>query len=416
MLLSQTYRAEWTTKSKLFFKFIFSYSILYIVLMFTSALFETPFRWIGNNILGFNYAFDVNGYGSGDNTYAFITLFVNICIAIMITLLWSLLNSKRKEYNLALYWLLVVLRIFLIGAMLLYGFVKVFQIQFQQPSFVKLLQPLGEFSPMGLAWNYMGYSKGFGMFAGLMEILGGILLMFRKTSTLGAFVVIGVMVQVAMMNMMFDIPVKLFSIHLILMAVVIFITDLQRFIAVFIKNKATMRYDFFYPKGIEKKRKIIHKVKIVLIPILLIAGTLLSYLGSLNITDINHRPQLYGIWETQTLVVNNDTIPPLITDNKRWRYLIIERKKRAIIKSMTDELTTYSFITDTIENKIKMRINDTVESGYNLQYIFNKPNDLQLFGTLDNDSINVILKRKNLDSLPLISRPFRWINERPFNR
>ena len=205
MLLSQTYIEDWTPRNKLFFRFIFSYFILYILLMFTSGLFETPFKWIGQHILGFNYDYDVNGFGSGDNTYAYVTLFVNFCVAIIVTTLWSIFSRKRQAYNTTFYWLLVVLRFFLIASMLLYGFVKVFQIQFQQPSFIELLQPLGEFSPMGLAWNYMGYSKGFGMFAGLMEITGGLLLIYRRTSTLGAFIVIGVMTQVAMMNMMFDI-------------------------------------------------------------------------------------------------------------------------------------------------------------------------------------------------------------------
>lgn len=384
--------------------------------MFTSGLFETPFKYVGQHVLGFTYEYDVNGFGSGDNTYAYITLFFNFCLAIIITTIWSIIGGKRKEYNTAFYWLLVILRFFLIVAMLLYGFVKVFQIQFQYPSFIELLQPLGEFSPMGLAWNYMGFSKGFGMFAGLMEITGGLLLIFRRTSTLGAFIIIGVMTQVAMMNMMFDIPVKIFSFHLILMALVIFMTDMKRFIAVFIKNTATKSYEYFYPITSKSYHTTISRLKKVLVPILLVAATILGYLGELNISDINHKPHLYGIWETETFAINNDTIPPLIADENRWRYLIIERKGRSVVKSMTDKLIPYTFITDTLGNQITMHTKGGKKDSLNLKFEHREPGYLKLFGSLENDSIIVTLKKKNLDSLPLTSRSFHWINERPYNQ
>jgi len=39
-----------------------------------------------------------------------------------------------------------------------------------------MIEPLGEFSPMGLMWTFMGYSKGYNRFVGGAEMLGGILL------------------------------------------------------------------------------------------------------------------------------------------------------------------------------------------------------------------------------------------------
>ncbi len=416
MLLSQTYNTEWTLRSKIFFRFIFAYCVLFILLMFTSGLFEIPFRWVGKHLLGFNYDFDVSGFGSGDNTYAYITLFVNLIVAIITTIIWSFSNGKRKEYNTLFYWFLVVLRIFLFSAMLLYGFVKIFQIQFQYPSFIKLLQPLGEFSPMGLAWNYMGFSKGFGIFAGIMEVTGGLLLIFRRTSTLGSFIIMGVMTQVAMMNLMFDIPVKIFSIHLIVMASIIFITDIKRFTSVFIKNRATESYTYYHPSTSKSYHKTISLLKKVLVPILLISACILGYLGELNISDKNHKPHLYGIWKTESFIRNKDTIPPLITDASRWRYLIIERKGRSTVKTMTDKLVGHTFITDTVEKQITMYARDGIKDSLNLKFEHSKSGYLKLYGTMENDSIVITFSKKNLDSLPLTSRNFHWINERPYNR
>ncbi|RNC87704.1 MAG: hypothetical protein ED556_00510 [Winogradskyella sp.] len=414
MILDQTYKENWSSLSKLIFRFIFTYFSLYILLMFTSALLETPFRWIGKTFLGLNYEYDVSGYGSGDNTFAYITLFVNFALSIIITLIWSLVDKKRPSYNRGFYWFLVVIRVFIILAMLLYGFVKVFQIQFQPASFVKLLQPLGEFSPMGLAWQYMGYSKGFGMFAGFMEIIGGLLLIWRRTSTLGAFIVMGVMTQVAMMNLMFDIPVKIFSIHLILMAGVIFVTDIKRFVSVFFKNKAVESYDYYYPVTSKSYYKTIGILKKILLSVAIIAGCVLGYLAQLNISDVNHRPKLYGIWETQTYIKNNDTIPPMLTDSERWRYLLIERKDRAIVKTMTDDLIAYTFVTDSIENKITVYNEDSEKDSF-FDFELVDSDVLKLWGTLENDSLAVIFKRKELNDFTLKSRKFNWINERPYN-
>ncbi len=384
--------------------------------MFTSGLFETPFRWIGKAVLGFDYDYSVSGYGSGDNTFAYISLFVNFIVAILITAVWSILQPHKKEYNKVFYWLLVTLRIFLILAMLVYGFVKVFQIQFQPASFDKLLQPLGEFSPMGLAWQYMGYSKGFGLFAGLMEIIGSILLFWRRTSTIGAFIVMGVMTQVAMMNLMFDIPVKIFSLHLVFMAGIIFLTDIKRFINVFIRNESAEAVDFYNPIISKKFHKTVATIKKIMVPILLIAGTILSYLGNLNISDVNHRPALYGIWETQLFIKNSDTIPPLVTDNYRWRYLLVERNKRAIVKTMTNQIERYEFDTDTVKKKISVFDLNKADDSLNVSYNLITNNQLELSGMIDGDSLYISFKKKDLEDFTLLSRGFRWINERPYNR
>lgn len=192
-VLTQEYRAQWKSSSKVFFRFLFTYFILYTVLGILGPVFETPFRWIGNVIVGINYDYEVNGNGSGDHTYAYLSLFVTLVLTVVIVVFWSILDRHRKNYNTLHYWFLVFIRMVLVAAMLLYGFVKVFKLQFTSASLTHLLDPLGDFSPMGLVWTYMGFSKGFNVFVGLLEVLGGVLLIPRRTQTLGSFLVIGVM-------------------------------------------------------------------------------------------------------------------------------------------------------------------------------------------------------------------------------
>ncbi len=416
MLLSQEYVEQWSGSSKLVFRFIFCYFAAYILLLFCGALLESPVIWIGEHVLGIDYFFEANGYGSGDNTFAYVLLFINASIAVLGTFVWSILNKKSKAYNKLLYWFLILLRVSLICTMFLYGFVKVFQIQFPSTSLIRLMEPLGNFSPMGLAWTYMGYSKGFGMFAGFMEILGGLLLIPKRTQTLGALVIIGVMFQVAMMNFMFDIPVKLLSVHLILMAGVLFITDSKRFLQVFIKNEATKTYSYYTPVTDTSYSKTIFWVKVIGLVLLIGMGILFGSMTEKSRSDASDKPFLYGIWEAKRVIQNKDTVAPLITDDKRWRYLVIDQKNTVIVKYMDDSKRYFKFKTDTTAQTISMYglHKDTISN--NLNYSYPSYSILEIKGILENDSVSIFLERKHIDSFLLKSRGFHWINERPLNK
>lgn len=414
-ILTQEYKEHWNSLSKLAFRLLFTYFTLYILLIFLNPLFETAFRWVGNEILKINYEYEVNGNGSGDHTFAYITLFVTVVLTSITVIIWSILDRKRKSYNKLLYWFLVFLRIVLVAAMLLYGFVKVFKIQFPSASLTHLLDPLGDFSPMGLAWTYMGYSKGFNIFVGLMELLGGLLLIPRRTQTLGSFIIIGVMTQVAMMNFCYDIPVKLLSVHLILMALVIFITD-SRFLKVFIKNKAVDQYNYYHPIKSSKYHKVIFWVKSIGLLFLVCFISFNLYTTERNRGINRKKPVLYGIWEASYFIKNGDTLPPLITDHYRWRYLIVDLKDEATVKTMDDLKHQYKFIADSTSKKVMIHKKDSKSEAYNFSY--KNPNSelLQLDGIIESDTLQMIFSRKDHEKFNLNARGFHWINERPYNK
>lgn len=412
MTLSQEYRSHWSLIKKSVFRFLFLYFIIYVLLLFSASLFEIPFKWIGKHILGINYTYNVSGSGSGDHTYAYLSLFINIALAISLLPIWSYFDRKRASYNKFFYVFILLLRIFVFGAMLLYGFVKLFKIQFTDTSLVRLMQPLGEFSPMGLAWAYMSYSKGFGVFAGFMEILGGVLLISKRTQTLGAFIVIGVMTQVAMMNMFFDIPVKLFSIHLVLMGLTIFFTDIKRFVNVFIKNKATKAANHYHPITDETAQKGVFWIKLVGLTIIIIAASIFLFQTERKLKP-NKKMPLYGIWETKVFIKNNDTLLPLLTDDYQWRYLVIEKKDRVLIKTMNEKRKSYFFAIDSINKSITFGGDQDKDSSI-LKYKTPNPISLEISGKIENDSVFISLKKK--DEFLLKSRGFNWINEYPFNR
>jgi len=413
MSLSQEYDENWSIWKKALFKFIFSYFSLYIILRFLNRFFEIPFKWVIKNILGLSYSYNVNGFGSGDHTFAYVTLFINIALCFLISSLWILMDIRKKSYNQLFYWFVVCLRIFLVYNMLYYGFFKIIQLQFSYPSLTKMLEPLGNSSPMGLAWTYLGYSKSYNLFMGLMEITGGLLLIPRRTSTSGAFITMAVMMHVVVMNFTYDIPVKLFSSHLFLMAFFIFSTDSKRFFNLFVKNKATPAYKFYNPIKNKIYHKVIFWVKSTLV--LLFAGLFfINAAGNGRGKKNNNKPPLFGVWEVEEFIKEGDTLLPLLTENERWHYLIVENKNSAVIKTMSDLTLSYKFESDTIEKKLK--IYNVVTNGrakYNFKYQKPEEKKLVLEGNLSSKHIIVKLKRKDF---LLDSREFHWINETPFNR
>jgi hypothetical protein len=97
---------------------------------------------------------------------------------------------------------------------------------------------VGELSPMGLLWTFMRYSRPYSLFGGVMESVAIVLLCFRRTATLGALVTAAVMTNVALMNLAYDVQVKLYAIMLVVSAAVLIAYDLPRLLRVFVTNTA----------------------------------------------------------------------------------------------------------------------------------------------------------------------------------
>ncbi|WP_086030932.1 hypothetical protein [Tenacibaculum holothuriorum] len=412
MILTREKKEIWNSFEKVSFRFLFLYFTLYILSLFTASIWNPIIQWLGTYIFDINYEFSSNGRGSGDTTYAYLLLFLFFFLSIIGAIIWSLIDRKRKSYNQLQYGFLVGVRFILIFFMFTYGFVKVFHLQMPELSNANLIKTLGEKSPMGLAWTFMGFSKTYSIFAGLAEVIAGILLIPRRTQTLGAIAVIVVMLNVFMMNLCFDIPVKIFSFHLMLMGVLLLMADFKRVFGVLVQNNNIGEY-IIYPQLKKGDRKIILIVKVVLF--LLISGLFVfTNYPRYKKFYVNAKPPLYGIWEVEKFEKNTVEVPANLNEEKRWRYIAIDHPRVASIKTMDDKQNFYKFRVDTLKNVIAFskRYEKTADT-LNFKKVNNK---LIITGIIKKDSIKIQLKPKNVDDFLLKSRGFNWINERPLNR
>ena len=90
--------------------------------------------------------------------------------------------------------------------MMVYGMSKAVPLQMPFPFLTTLLERYGDFSPMGVLWSSIGASPAYEIFTGCAELLGGVLLIFPRTTTLGALVCLADAIQVFLLNMTYDVP------------------------------------------------------------------------------------------------------------------------------------------------------------------------------------------------------------------
>src|SRR5688572_28309551 len=242
--MSETLTAEqpeqrWHPFTRTAFRFAFVYLLLYN-LPFPLSVFPyldkiaEPYNWLWNSIVPrvgravFHREVATVFNGSGDRMFDYLLVACLLLIALVITLIWTFFDRKRLGYPTLYRWLHVYVRFSLGTAMIGYGAFKVISSQFAAPTLDRLMQPYGDSSPMGLLWTFMGASEPYTMFVGAAEMIAGILLFPRKTSTLGALMSVGVLSNVVALNSSYDVPVKLYSSHLLAMAVFLVLPEAQR--------------------------------------------------------------------------------------------------------------------------------------------------------------------------------------------
>ena len=400
---------------------IFPFPLTYIpyvnfIGVWISKFYKTIIPWLGNNVLSIQREISTEFTGSGDTTYGYLLILFYFCLAILGTIIWSLIARKHRNHIKLNYWFLTALRYWLGIAMLSYGLSKVVHLQMGSPNFYRLLEPYGDSSPMGLAWTYIGFSKGFSMFVGLAEVIGGILLFHRRTVIIGALLLLSVTANVVAVNYFFDVPVKIYSTQLLIATIIIIAPYTKRLFAVIFNYKETA--PFTYLRIFKQKKWYITKLSIKWVFIAYVLFTNINSVISRKKASGRNLPrtQLYGLYETVDFIRNSDTIPPLLTDASRWRYLLIESDRFVEIRAMDESKVFYKRDTlDSIEKRIQWsNFRDSTEI-HHFKYKYTD-STMTIEGIYKNDTLKVDFTRRGAEDFILMGRGFNWINERPFNR
>jgi hypothetical protein len=291
----------------------------------------------------------------------------------------------------------------------------VIPLQMPFPSLSRLLEHYGDLSPMGVLWASIGAAKGYEIFAGSAELAGGIFLFFPRTTMFGALICLADAVNIFTLNMTYDVPVKLFSFELILLAVFLLAPDARRLADVFFLDRAA-------PPSSQKPLfggRVANRIALA-VQILVGASLLATNLyGSIQYertygAGVAKSP-LYGIWTVEDFSLDGQARPPLLTDNARWRRVIFENSGYANIQQMDEKGQYYRANVNVGAKTVALTKLADAKSKADFSFSQPAPGQLVLDGSIDGHKVHARLEWFDRSKFLLVSRGFHWVQEYPYN-
>ena len=422
----------WSRVALVAFRFSFLYFGAYV--LFTQMLYDLlaipgleidlgkapPMRnlvmWVGHNVLHIKPILAPTG--SGDTLYDWTQAFTMLVLAIIGTVVWSFVDRKATNYDRLSKWFRLFIRFALGTSLLDYGFSKLIPLQMPITFLSRLLEPYGNFSPMGVIWYSIGAAPGYEMFIGFAEVLAGTLLILPRTTLLGGMIAFGVTSGVFVVNMTYDVPVKLFAFHLVLISLVVLAPDVPRLLNLFLLNRPVNPRT---PSSIRSQRgsqptsgwsrQLVFAVWLLASNIFTHAKQWWQYGGGAP------KSALYGIWDIESMSIDGVVHPPLLTDSTRFSHAVFQAPTGVTLQRMDQTFTRYGAKIDTVKHTITLTKAGLDTSGKSsLAYERPTPTQLTLDGTVDGKHIEMRMTLHDLNKFLLVSRGFNWVQEQPLNR
>ncbi len=449
--LSQT--SSWNVCQKFAFRFVFIFFILFIVCLDWSVnailsnfyyngnlaeFLDSVISWTGKQLFHIQYTI-ISPYDGqhNDRVYIYLLYFIMAVAGVLGAIIWGVLDRKRTNYQKLYYWLTVFVRYYLAFTLFMFALEKFFKIQFPDLGYYTLTEPLGDMSPMSLAWAFYGYSYGYNVFMGLAEC-AALFLLFRRTTALGALLTMAALANVMAVNFNYDVHAKMYPTALFLMAFFLLLKDLKRLMQFFFTGQAislpVIKAPVFKNRWINLSKMVLKVLVIGYFTVL----PVMDYFGYKKNSEERRKAksQISGVYDVDTFVTNKDT---LSMDNPvRWKQIVIGDKMVEAVRFKGDSIA-YLYVA--VRDKEMMVWEDQVELNTKMQEIYNEQGmgiypqmdsiliarkiesnlkfefpdstTLRLTGMIKNDSVIITAKRKPLDikNFRLMKRRFHWITE-----
>jgi hypothetical protein len=290
--------------------------------------------------------------------------------------------------------------------MIQYGAIKVIPAQMTAPLPVGILGfRIGDLFPNHLLWWTVGASPPFERFIGSAELVSGVLLLLPRTTLLGALIAAGNMVVVFMLNVCYDVPVKLMSLHFLVMALLLIAPDAPRLVGALVLDRRvepSRVAPLFARKWLDRAP---HAA-------LLLFG-LWGMSASLHRADAMYRerhppePPLYGFWSVEEVAVDGRPVPMLAAPD-RWRWVQVAKAGSFGVQLQDGSWKRYRLELDERRNLLRLWRSgkDSPGGGPRAELSFRAPAPdlLLLEGLLDGHPL-----RARLRKAPLSRGGFHWI-------
>ncbi|MFC5412587.1 DoxX family protein [Larkinella bovis] len=329
-------QTEWRGYEKLGFRVAFLYFILQAV----------PLDWkfyrdlLHINWLHLSYGdlFQLSRYqprffGETDTFANWVVIFG---IALAGGIVWTYRDRDRKEYNALYYVLRVVLRYRLAVSLLAYGFLKLFPVLAPTPSLSNLNTNYGDLTHWKIFSMSLGIVPSYESFLGGVEILAALLLLYRKTASIGAFLTVSFLGNVFMSNLAYEGGEYVYSFYLTTFALALLVFDAQRIFTLLALERPTIpnRFNPHFTNGQKTVRLVLKAGFVLLFVGFYGANVYASYReGSYQYPQKPGLPGASGLYNVSEFRFNGQIIPYSKTDLLRWQDVVFEQWTTLSIRS-----------------------------------------------------------------------------------
>ncbi|WP_183573067.1 hypothetical protein HDF18_06360 [Mucilaginibacter sp. X5P1] len=340
----QTGSLAWTGWEKFLFRVAFIFFILLVIPIdytwYVKLISVKTFFAFLNTLTGYRTNFYVLHSESGRwGLGAYVSWGIALLAGLVGGGIWTFFSrkSKRTEYNNLYYWLRVAVRYRIAIGIIAFGFLKFYPMQMPTPSLSNLDANFGDYNTYKIYWQVVGVSIWYEVVLGIVEILGGILVLFRQTAAIGAVLVAGVLYNIAHANIAYDGGVHVYSGLFVLFSLFILIPYIPNLWKLLIKGENVTPH-YYYPKLNTKWQKIVfHGAKYGVIFVFTILFGILRYdvhyhVGQLKEPITPGLKNATGYYNVTEFRLNGKVIPYSPLDSVRWQNAIFEKWSTLIYK------------------------------------------------------------------------------------
>ena len=259
----------------------------------------------------------------------FANWLVILVIAIAGAVIWGNRDKDRRDYNQLYYWLRVVVRYRLAAGLIAYGFIKFYPLQAPEPSLSNLNTAYGDFSAWKLFALSLGVVPNYESFLGLVELVGGLLLLHRKTTTIATLIIIPFTGNVFFSNLAYEGGEYVYSFYLIVLALFLFAFDANRLFRLFALEKPTIPNLFkpdFSDTRLKFGRVALKAVFVLFFVVIYGSKTYAGYHSNpYQYPTKAGLPDAAGLYNVEEFVINGDTLAYSPLDPVRWKDVVFEK-------------------------------------------------------------------------------------------
>jgi hypothetical protein len=224
---------------------------------------------------------------------------------------------------------------YLAAVFLKYGLDKICKRQFYLPEPNILYSDFGSLTKDTLFWSTMGTSHFYSVSMGMVEVITGMLILFKRTRIAGFCVATAVTINILLINIGFDISVKLFTLFLLMVLFFNLYPSFKTIYAFFIQHKPVQLSTASL--AATHVNKWVHTGICAGIVGFIVFPSIST--GALN-DDKVERPPLHGAYQIAHFIINNDKLNNCDFPYKRF---FIHRNNYIIFQKEDETMVDYFF-------------------------------------------------------------------------